>query len=101
MHKNVIKGLFLFVLILCLTSGLGVSISAESQEESSTSAITQNSVDTDGDGLNDSYEEKLGTNKTNKYGDFDNDVFTTLKNYSTFSPKKKMERLIRRTILQV
>ena len=73
MYKNVLKGIFLFALILCLTSGLGMFISAESQEENSISAITQNSVDTDGDGLNDSYEEKLGTNKTNKYGDLDND----------------------------
>ena len=73
MYKNVFKTIFLLVLILCLTSGLGISISAESQEESRTSAITQNAVDTDGDGLNDSFEEMLGTNKTNKYGDLDND----------------------------
>ena len=74
---------FFFLVILILLGSITVrpisySVSpslvySEEDQELVISALFLSSVDSDGDGLNDSYEEQLGTNVSDYYGDFDHD----------------------------
>ena len=74
---------FFFLILLILLGSIAVRstsstvspslVHLEEDQELVISALFLSSVDSDGDGLNDSYEEQLGTNASDYYGDFDQD----------------------------
>ena len=69
--------LSLTLVLFLLLSSLG---NADVGNADSSSIITQ-TTDTDGDGLNDDLEDEIGTNKTNKFGDIDNDGLYDFEEY--------------------
>ena len=74
---------FLFLIIFILLGSVTVKstlytmtpslVHSEEGQEPLISGSFLSSIDSDGDGLNDSYEEQLGTNVSDYYGDFDQD----------------------------
>ena len=68
-------GFIIFVLALVFT------FLHPSQVELSQNVYRQDTLDTDNDGISDEVEEMLGTNKTDKYGDMDQDGLYDFEEY--------------------